>query len=124
MELGCVVMLFGVPILIWYFIECIRDQSKSTNSPIKRPPISPDLGNYNKNVRITGPDDLLSGSLYKLPQDIEAHDYGDLSVLDADVVIHREGGVNKVVKGPDRGRILSDWEVDELEEDDWDKDEF
>jgi len=45
-------------------------------------------------------------------------------VLDADIVIHREGGVNKIVKGPGKERILSDWEVDELEEDDWEKDEY
>ena len=38
--------------------------------------------------------------------------------------------MNKIVKGPDRGRILTDWEVDEMEEDDdreeneWEKDEF
>jgi len=43
MELGCVVMLFGVPIMIWWFIEYIRDQSKTTTSPIRRPPISRNL---------------------------------------------------------------------------------
>jgi hypothetical protein len=121
MELGCVVMLFGVPLMIWWFIEYIRDQSKK-GGQTPRMPISSSQGKYHPGVRTTGPDDLTSWALHKHPQDIEAHDYGDLSVLDADVVIHREGGVNKIVKGPDSGRILTDWEVDELEEDDEDGD--
>lgn len=116
MDLGCVVFLFGVPILIWWFIEYIRDRSKSNNSQSRESTFSPGLSN--QNVKITGRDDLLSGSLYKHPEDIDAHDYRDFSVLNADVVIHREGGVNKVVKGPGKGSILSDWEVDELEEED------
>jgi len=118
MELGCVVLLFGVPIMIWYFIEYIRDQSKNA-SRTRGASIYSGQGKYHPRVRTTGPDDLTSWALHKHPQDIEAHDYGDLSVLDADVVIHREGGVNKVIKGPDKGRILTDWEVDEMEEDEF-----
>jgi len=61
-------------------------------------------------VKITGSDDLISWALHKHPADIDAHDYSDPSILDADIIIHREGGVNKVVKGPDKGRVLTDWE--------------
>lgn len=72
---------------------------------------------HNRKVKYTGRDDLTSWALHKHPEDIEIHDYRDYSILDADVVIHREGGVNKIVKGADVGRIFSDEELFVMEQD-------
>jgi hypothetical protein len=58
-------------------------------------------------VKYTGRDDLTCWALHKNPEDIEIHDYRDYSILDADVVIHREGGVNKIVKGADVVHIFA-----------------
>jgi hypothetical protein len=113
MELGCVVFLFGVPIMIWMFIEYIREHSKNTYPPPKTSSLYPNLRDYNQKVKVTGRSDLTSWALHKHPQDIDAHDYRDFSMVDDDVVIYREGSVNKIVKGPDRGRILEDWEVED-----------
>jgi hypothetical protein len=118
MELGCVVFLFGVPIMIWMFIEYIREQSNRRNGRSKTPTSYPYLSKYDQKIKIAGRNDLTSWALHKHPEDIDAHDYRDFSVLDANVVIHKEGGVNKVVKGLEKGRILSDWEVDELKKED------
>jgi hypothetical protein len=113
MELGCVVAIaMGVVILV-YIVQSISSKSSKPHGRTGDSSILDD----SSRIKITGRDDLTSWALHKHPEDIDAHDYRDFSVLDADVVIHREGGVNKVVKGPDRGRILTDWEVDELEED-------
>ena len=81
--------------------------SGKSNKPYGRTGTSTTFTDSSK-IKITGRDDLTSWALHKHPEDIDAHDYRDFSVLDADVVIHREGGVNKVFKGPDRGRILTD----------------
>ncbi len=110
MELGCVVLITMGVVILLYIMQSISGKS---NKPYGR------TGTFtgSSRIKITGRDDLTSWALHKHPEDIDAHDYRDYSVLNADVVIHREGGVNKVVKGADRGRILSDWEVDELEED-------
>jgi hypothetical protein len=75
----------------------------------------PGIANQNSKVRITGRDDLISWALHKHPEDIDTIDYRNTSVQDADVVIHRDGGVNKVIKGPDKGRILTDREVEEYQ---------
>jgi hypothetical protein len=119
MELGCVVLIAMGFIIIISLIQSISDKLNKTSGQTGNPTIYTSSNNYNGKVRITGSNDLTSWALHKHPQDIEDYDYSNPSVLDADVVIHREGGVNKVVKGPDKGRILTDWEVDELEEDEY-----
>ncbi len=113
MELGCVVAITMGVVILLYIMQSISGKS---NKPYSRTGSSTTFTGSSR-IKITGRDDLTSWALHKHPEDIDAHDYRDYSVLDADVVIHREGGVNKVVKGPDRGLILTDWEVDELEED-------
>jgi len=80
MELGCVVFLFGVPIMIWMFIEYIREHSKSTYNPPKTSSLHSNLHNNNQKVRITRSNDLTSWALHKHPEDIEVHDYRDFSV--------------------------------------------
>ena len=96
----CLALAFFVIVVIVIYIQKHTGTTPSSHSS-------------NPQVRITGRDDLTSWALHKHPQDIDVIDYRDRSVLNAAIVIHRDGGVNKVVKGPNEGRILTDREVDE-----------
>ena len=57
----------------------------------------------NQKVKVTSREDLTSWAIHKYPGDYEGRDYRNLSALDADVVIHREGGINKVVQRARQG---------------------
>jgi hypothetical protein len=62
-------------------------------------------------VTYTQRSNLTSWALHKQPGDIQSSDY--VIPPSGDVVIHREGGVVKIVKGPGAGRVLSEWELDD-----------
>jgi LytS/YehU family sensor histidine kinase len=59
-----------------------------------------------KTVILTKRNELTSWALHKQPGDVQLNDY--VIPPSADVVIHREGGIAKIVKGPYVGRILSE----------------
>jgi len=62
-----------------------------------------------RSVTFTQRNELTSWALHKQPGDIQQGDY--ILPPSGDVVIHREGGVVKIVKGPGAGRVLSEWEL-------------
>jgi hypothetical protein len=68
--------------------------------PVKRP---------QKKLTYTQRNMLIGWALHKQPGDIELHDY--IIPPDGDIVVHREGGVVKIVKGPGAGGVLSEWEL-------------
>jgi hypothetical protein len=107
----CLALVFFVIILIVVNIDNLIGISSSQSSVGSNS--LPRIAGQNPRVKITGREDLTSWALHKHPQDIDIHDYRDVSVTNADIIIHREGGVNKVVKGAARNRILSDREVDQ-----------
>jgi hypothetical protein len=79
------------------------------------------ISSRKQDVLFTNRQNLTSWALHKQPGDITPSDYINYGAINAaDTVIHRECGINKIVKGPDAGRILSDWEVDDYLKDDED----
>jgi hypothetical protein len=64
-----------------------------------------------RTVTYTQRNNLTSWALHKQPGDIQPSDY--MIPPSGDIVIHREGGVVKIVKGPGAGRVLSEWELDD-----------
>ena len=73
---------------------------------------------FRRKVRFVGEDNLKSWALHKYKEDIDIYDFSDTSAFNGvDTVIYRgqglDKGINKIVNGPDRGRILSDWELDD-----------
>jgi hypothetical protein len=109
-----VVVGFGFLIFVVFGIEALMDRIRGksggdTGSAYYYSPDKPKPG-----VVITRPENLTSWALHKYPEDIELHDIADgIATSFADTVIHRDGGINVIIKGRDKGRKLENWEVDD-----------
>ena len=73
---------------------------------------------FSRKVKLVGEDNLKSWALHKYKEDIDTHVFTDTSVFNGgDTIVYRgqglDKGINKILNGPDRGRILSDWELDD-----------
>lgn len=134
MDLGCVVLAGSFIFIIAFLILDRQNPRKSIGRRITPTTLTSDntfnnsyiqesgptaltsTGSPQHKVKITGSDDLISWALHKHPADIEANDFINSSIYyKSDYIIHRDGGVNTVIKGPGKGRVLTDWEMDRYE---------
>jgi hypothetical protein len=86
-----------------------RSGDKPPLIPYSRDSLSYSNLRFGKTITYTERNNLIGWALHKQPGDIQLNDY--IIPPSGDVVVHREGGIVKIVKGPGAGRVLSEWEL-------------